>query len=388
MRYRLLSTLALALALAAPLARAQERPPPSVLEQLERALGDAIDRARPSVVQVQIRRTLAGEEGVRRDHVATSGVVWSAGGDIVSLGRAFEAADSVEVLIGAEARPATVVGTDDDTGLALLKIDPAGLKTPLRPAALGVSKTLRPGAFCVAVTNPFGLAGSASVGNIAATDRTVRRGRMALAGVLQITNPVNPGDPGGLLANGRGELVGIVASTYERSLVDSDALGKIYRDVVRFGEGLFGKPAPEDLRRLVRGDEARFQGGPMGTQGIGFAIPVDQAREVVERLKAHPTASRPWLGVQVVDSANVAPGAPSREYVVVVGVKEGSPAEKAGLKQGDEVSALDGQEITHMYDLRRIIQRAKVGREIELRIRRGEAVSTVRIVLEARGEKP
>lgn len=363
--------------------------PPSLLEQLDDAVCAVVERARPSVCQVLVRRSIEIEGAVQRDQVGISATIWSPDGYIVSLGRAFESADAIEVVLASgEARPAELIGTDEDTGLALLKIDPAGLKAPLRPAPLGTSKTLRPGSIVVAVSNPFGLPGSAALGNVAGVKRVVKRGRMALTDVLQISTPVNPGDPGGLLANCRGEVVGIVASTYERSVFDSEALGKIYRDILRFGEGIFGKPAPDELRRLGnRDDGARYAGPASGglvapPQGIGFAVPIDQAKEVVDRLKAGPLAERAYLGVQVVP-AETGPG-----KITIVGVKEGSPAEKAGLRQFDIVLKYDGREVTTMRDFKRFVLDSPIGRAIKIEVQRGDARVSIDAVLETRSKKP
>jgi S1-C subfamily serine protease len=204
-----------------------------------------------------------------------------------------------------------------------------------------------------------------------------------IADVLQITCPVNPGDPGGLLANARGEAVGIVASTYERSLFDPEALGRIYRDVVRFGEGIFGKP-PDDQRRAAAVDESRFAGaaGPFGGQGIGFAIPIDQVREVVDRLRAGPLADRAYLGIQVVAIEEPQGG------VAVVGVREGSPAEKAGLQQWDVVLRYDGHGVATLRDFKRLVLDTPIGRSVELEVLRGESRLSVKAVLERRPRKP
>jgi serine protease Do len=369
---RAVAALAIALALAGP-ARGQEPPRPaqSILEQIEQALCDAVDKARPSVAQVVVRRTLELEAGTVRDQVVMSGVIWSADGHIVSLGRAFDGADAIEVVLASgESRPAELVGTDDDTGVALLRMKVDGLKSPLMPATLGAAKGIRAGAFVIAISNPFGLPGSAAIGNVAGTSRRVKRGSLALAEVLQITTPVNPGDPGGLLANSRGEMIGIVASTYERS-TESDAFSRIYQEVNEIARKL-SKPR----------DEARFAGGasPFGAHGIGFALPVEQAREAVDRIKAAPRAPAGYLGVTVERSEG-------DEGVAVVGIREGSPAAKAGLQQNDILLRFDGRPIASLKDLKRLLVETPVGKPIELEVRRGDAKMAVRATLELREKK-
>jgi serine protease Do len=131
----------------------------------------------------------------------------------------------------------------------------------------------------------------------------------------------------------------------------------------------------------MRADEARFAGanGPFGGQGIGFAIPIEQAREVVERMKAGPLSERGYLGVQVVSLEGPEKG------VVVVGVKEGGPAEKAGLKQHDVVVRFAGKAVETAREFKRLVLEAAVGKEIEIEVRRGDASATVKAVLEKRG---
>jgi len=409
---------------AAPRTALAEERAQGFLEQYDAAVTDVAARVRPSVVQVLVRRVLpvdvkeGGAQESLRDQVATSGVVWSADGYILSLGRAFESADAIDVVLsGAPAagrdaseargsseapaasvtRRAELIGTDDETGLALLRIDPKGAApggeapgaaapttalAPLTAIALGSAQALKVGSLVVSVGNPFGLQGSVSVGHVSGLHRAVKRGQRGLSDVIQITTPVNPGDPGGLLADARGRAVGIVASTYERASLDPDALGKVYRDILKLGEGLFQRPPTEELRRLMRSDEARFAGGegPTGAQGIGFAIPIDEARAVVDRLKAGPLSERGYLGVQVIGLEAPQTG------VAVVGVKEGSPAEKAGLRQHDVVTRFGGKAVPTTRDFKRLVLEAPVGVVVEIEVRRGEAVETVKAILEKRGK--
>lgn len=389
------------LALSGLVARAEEGPPappppPNPLEQLERAVFDVVDRVRPAVCQVTVHRSFAGEGGrPEKDVVATSGIVWSKDGLVVSLGRAFESAEAIEVaLASGEKRPAELVGSDDETGLALLKIDPAGLKAPLEAAPLGSSKKLRAGSIVIAVTNPFGLAGSASIGTVAGRDRVVRRGQLALTDVLQITTPVNPGDPGGALANARGEVIGIVASTYDRPFLDYETMNRVYQDIARFGERFFGKNAQEALRALReasggRRDEARFagQGSPFAGQGIGFAIPIDQARAVVEKLMNAGKVERGWLGVQVTGLDPLVRAQlhlKDESGVLVVGVKEGSPAEKGGLRQYDILTRYGGRDVSDLREFRRMVFETAPGKVVTVEVLREGARQAIEVTPVAR----
>jgi S1-C subfamily serine protease len=394
------------LILGAGAALGQEAAPPAApnpLEQLEEAVTKVVDGVRPSIVQVTVRRSFELEGGRRAtDAVATSGIVWSADGHIVSLGRAFGGAESIEVaLASGEKRVAALVGIDDETGIALLRIDTAGLREPLRPAPLGSAKRLRAGSIVVSVTNPFGLQGSAALGTVAGRDRVVRRGELALADVLQITTPVNPGDPGGALADARGEVVGIVASTYERHSPDLAALSRTYREFMKIGEALLGKQGPEMIERALREalgreregapGEARFQGSlsPFGGQGIGFAIPVDQARAVVERLKAEGKIERAWLGVQVVtlDPIVKAQLELSRASgVAIVGVVAGGPAEKAGLRQFDVVLRFAGRDVADLAEFKKMVLEAPPGKPVTIEVLRKSERISFEVVPAVRGQ--
>lgn len=403
------SRLWLVVAAAAP-ALAQEPPPPAPppavatapgpLEALERAVCDVVDRVRPSVVQVTLRRGPA-------DAVATSGIVWSADGHVVSLGRAFESADALEIVLSSgEKRAADLLGTDEETGIALLKLDVAGLREPLRAAPLGSSARLRPGSIAISISNPFGLPGSAALGTIAGRDRIVRRGRLALTDVLQITTPVNPGDPGGALADVRGEVVGIVASTYERPIVDPETFAKVSAELQKVGETLLGKDAQESVRKAVetlvassraRGPaEARYAGtlAPFAGQGIGFAIPIDQARAVVERLKTEGKVVRGWLGVDVTTLEALDPMlrahlAPAVERgVIVVGVREASPAERGGLRRYDVVVRYAGRDVADARELKRLVLETPPGRAVTVDVVRGGERRAVEVTPVARASWP
>ncbi len=392
--------LACLLALGAPAAtRADEgkkdaASPFDELERLERATIALIERVRPCVVAVVVKRSV-GLDG-REDRLAMSGVVWDAAGHIVSVGGVFDGADAIEVHLPAgELRPATLVGVDEDTGIALLRTDPKGLA----PATIGDSGALRTGSIVVAVGNPFGLASSASLGNVSGTHRIVTRGRRGSADVIQTTTSVNPGDPGGVLANVRGQAVGIIASTYDRGFIDLEALEQMAREVARLG-GLLGRPGGHDgggsgaapgAREVPAATPAarpRFSGNPFGTAGIGFAIPTNAVKPVVERLLAEGKVERPVLGVRVfpIDASLKAKlGLPSERGVVVVDVVEGGPAEKVGLRRYDVILEYGGREVVSTEGLKGWVLESRPGQAVTLKVLREGSTLELSVTLGKRG---
>ncbi len=215
--------------------------------------------------------------------------------------------------------PARVVGTDDLTDLALLKIEPRGTLTAV---PWGSSSALRIGNWLLAAGNPFGLGGSVSAGILSARGREIGAG--PFDDFLQTDAAINPGNSGGPVFNMAGEVVGISTAIYSPS----------------------GASA-----------------------GIGFATPSDLARPVIEKLRRDGRVERGWLGVSVQDLASET-GRASRRGVLVAGVERGSPASRAGLRQGDVVVAVNGDRVETSRALVRAVAAAPPGQTVRLTILR------------------
>ncbi|WP_439594584.1 Do family serine endopeptidase [Falsiroseomonas sp.] len=234
-----------------------------------------------------------------------SGFIIDAGGFIVTNNHVVGDAASVRVeLADGRDLPARVVGRDQQTDLALLKVEAGG---PLPTVAWGDSDATRIGDWVVAMGNPFGLGGSVTAGIVSARGRQIGAG--PYDDFIQTDAPINPGNSGGPLFNGNGEVVGINTAIY----------------------------AP---------------GG--GNVGIGFAVPSRMARHVIADLQRDGVVARGWLGVamQPIDSELAsALRLPNQHGALVANVEPDSPAARAGLRAGDVVVGLDGREITSPRDL-------------------------------------
>ena len=220
--------------------------------------------------------------------------------------------------------PARVVGSDELTDLALLRIEPRN-GAALPTVTWGASGSLRIGQWILAAGNPFGLGGTVTAGIVSARGREIGAG--PFDDFLQTDAAINPGNSGGPLFNTAGEVVGISTAIYSPS----------------------GASA-----------------------GIGFATPSDLARPVIEQLRRGGRVERGWLGVSVQDTSaeeRVRANAATRG-VVIAGVERNSPAARAGLRAGDMVTAINGERIETSRALVRNVAAVTPGETVRLRVLR------------------
>ncbi|WP_300297390.1 DegQ family serine endoprotease [Ferrovibrio sp.] len=255
-------------------------------------------------------------------HALGSGFIIDPSGYVVTNNHVVDGADKIVVTLedGREL-PATVKGRDAKTDLALLKIES---KTPLPYVAFGDSDKARIGDWVVAVGNPFGLGGSVSAGIVSARGRNLNNG--PYDNFLQIDAPINPGNSGGPLFDQSGRVIGIATAIY----------------------------TPNG-----------------GNVGIGFAVPSNLAGNVIAQLKASGRVERGWLGVTMqpmTEALAKAVGRRDSNGVLVNDVQGEGPAAKAGLKQGDVVTALNGSPIRDPRDLATQVAGLKAGDTAKLQI--------------------
>lgn len=246
-----------------------------------------------------------------------SGFVISSDGYIFTNNHVIERAEEILVRLsdGKEYR-ATVKGSDRNTDIALLKIEAEG---DLPVATLGRSSELRVGEWVMAIGNPFGLSQTVTVGIVSATGRVIGAG--PYDDFIQTDASINPGNSGGPLFNMAGEVVGINTA------------------IVAQG------------------------------QGIGFAIPIDMAKEILPALKKEGRVTRGWLGVSVQDvTAEISEslGLKSSDGVLVAHAFEGDPAAAAGIKSGDVIVSIDGRPIKDTQELLRVVASIPVGTKVSL----------------------
>jgi S1-C subfamily serine protease len=268
-------------------------------------------RDAPGVVFIEARTLQPTESpfdffgGETPDREATgSGFVLDDDGHILTNAHVVSGATSVSVTFGDKrSREAEIVGKDDSTDLALLEVDPKGLD--LQPLELGDSKTVQVGDPTIAIGNPFGFDRTLTTGVISALQRQITApDGYTIENVIQTDAAINPGNSGGPLIDAGGRVIGINS-------------------------------------QIATGGSGR------GSVGIGFAVPIDTAKEVVTDLKEHGRVERPWLGLQYVaiDDSLAALDLPSKAGLLVQEVVAGGPAAKAGIDGGDEVIDLNGNQL-------------------------------------------
>jgi serine protease Do len=320
--------------------------------EFERVAGAVI----PSVVSITARRgttTDPREELLRQffglggpPRLETtplgSGAVVSEQGHIVTNLHVIEGAQEITASLSDGRRlPARVLGSDPVSDIAVLKVEAEGL----RPLAFADSENVRVGQIVFAVGNPFGLQETITQGIISARERLFSS--ETLNEFFQTDAAINPGNSGGPLVNIRGELVGINNFIFSQS---------------------------------------------GGSQGIGFSIPANTVRRVLDQILQHGRVLRPYLGVvlQPLDAALAGQlGLPDARGALVEAVLAGSPAAEAGLQSGDVIRKYNGREIRDFNDLRKRVAESYVDREVVLEVARegGTQQFEARIVEQPTGRR-
>jgi putative serine protease PepD len=276
-------------------------------QAVENQFVSVVDKVRPSFVLISTSSGLG------------SGVIYDTKGDIVT--NAHVVGDATEFSVGfvdGKTMKASLVGTYPQNDLAVIKV---GSAPDVKPATFGDSSKLEVGQFVLAVGNPLGLASSVTEGIVSFNGRTVSEGNgVTLPDTVQTSAAINPGNSGGGLVNLNAEVIGIP------TLAATD-------------QQLGGGAAP----------------------GIGFAIPSNTAKRIADQLISQgkvTNSGRAALGIQ---AAQVSDSSGQPAGVAVVAVTPGGPAEKAGLKQGDVIIAINGQPTLSMADLQGVLAGLKPG---------------------------
>jgi serine protease Do len=311
-----------------------------------------VKRVLPAVVNIRITETVSGGEDPfaflppelqqqfrerfrgRRQRMqgAGSGFVIDPAGYIVTNEHVVGHADEIIVgLADGSELPARVIGTDELTDVALIKVD---AKAPLPAVSWGESRNVEVGDWVVAAGNPFGLGGSISAGIISARGRDIGAG--PFDDFLQIDAPVNPGNSGGPVFNEQGQVIAVDTAI----------------------------------------------ASPTGASvGIAFAIPAEIVRPIVAELREHGRVDRGWLGVSVAETPETERGGGVR----IAAVDRSGPALRAGLRAGDAVTGVNGEPIASARGLIRAIAKAPPGSQVHLQVRRGEREMEISVTV---GRRP
>lgn len=253
-----------------------------------------------------------------------SGVVVSPNGYILTNHHVVEAADEIQVaLADGRTLPARVVGTDPETDLAVLKID----ADKLPAITFAQADSLKVGDWVLAVGNPFGVGQTVTAGIVSALGRS-HLGINTFENFIQTDAAINPGNSGGALVDAAGNLVGVNSAIYSRS---------------------------------------------GGSQGIGFAIPVSIARQVMEQIIKSGGVTRGWVGIEVQDlSPELAESFNLKnvEGALIAGVLKGGPAEVGGIRPGDILLAVNGKAVTDSATLLNLIAALQPGAQAQLTVSR------------------
>ena len=347
-----------------PLASADEDS--DFLSRSSKAFTSVVKKVMPAVVHIRVEKTVKNTGGFDGDddfynnpffqqffgpqfrqqprqfkqQGQGSGFIISKDGEILTNNHVVEGADSITVILSDKQQvKAKLIGADPETDIALLKIDD-GDNLPVVP--LGDSDALEVGEWVIAIGNPFGLSQTVTVGVVSAKGRN-QVGINDYENFIQTDAAINPGNSGGPLLNIHGEVIGINSALYTKT------------------------------------------GGYMG---IGFAIPINMVKTVEAQLNAKGKVTRGWVGVAIQNvDENLAKSfnLKKAEGILISEVQHGSPAEKAGLKQGDVILRLNNTPLDDANDLRNQISLLSPGSKAGLQIIRDGKTQDIEITI---GEQP
>ena len=294
----------------------------ALLDAYSQAVVGTAEKLSPSVVKIDVSQAAKNRSGESRERQGGgSGFVFTPDGLILTNSHVVHEATRIQVSFADGRRfPASTIGDDPATDLAVVRVDIPNNDAPgLVVAPLGDSQKLRVGQLAIAIGNPYGFQYTVTAGVVSALGRSLRSysGRM-IDDVIQTDASLNPGNSGGPLVTSDGQVVGVNTATI------------------------------------------------MGAQGLCFAIGINTAKFVAGRLLREGRIRRSYIGVE----AQTTPlhrrlvrfySLPQETGVVVISVTPGSPGQKAGLREGDVIVALDGQPVAGVDDLHRLLTDARVG---------------------------
>lgn len=313
---------------------------------------DAVKKASPAVVNIYTARKIKtqtqvfadpllqyffGNPSESRESIQTgsgSGVIFSEEGYLLTNFHVIQDTDQLRVMLtDGRDYPADIIGVDSETDLAVLKID----GQQLTPITMNTSDNLLVGDVVLAIGNPFGVGQTVTMGIISATGRD-RLGLNTFENFIQTDAAINPGNSGGALVNAHGELVGINTAIFSKS---------------------------------------------GGSQGIGFAIPINMAADVLNQIIRHGKVIRGWLGVDGRDLPSSIRNHYNTSGVFVAGTFRNGPADHAGIEPGDIITEINGIHIDGTRNILDVVSRQPPGTKLNIKaLRKGQEYSTTATLMQ------
>lgn len=308
------------------------------------SFADLAEKLTPSVVNISSfsqSETENGEGNTPLSESLGSGFIIDGNGYIITNNHVVDKAESISITLSDNTKTeARVIGKDPKTDLALIKIE---TKRPLNAVKFGDSDKIRVGDWVLAIGNPFGLGSSVTAGIVSAKSRDIESG--PYDSFIQTDASINQGNSGGPMFNLQGEVIGISSAIFSTT---------------------------------------------GASQGVGFAIPANLARWVISQLKEHGEVKRGWIGIkiqpntpEIADSLGIS----ANQGVVVSGITEQGPAQKAGLQAGDIVLSFNRQPIDNTKNLSRLIAETKIGTPAPIEIWRSGQKQTLTVPIELMPEE-
>ena len=331
--------------------------------QFERGYADLVEELLPSVVSIATSQTVErrtgsipelpeghpfnemfedffGNQMPKRENMTGlgSGFIISSEGYVVTNNHVISGADQITVIFnnGIDEIPAELVGTDPKTDIAVLKIDP--VKVDIKNVNWGDSGSSRVGDIVLAIGNPLGLGGTVTSGIISSINRDIGGG--PYVDFIQTDAPINRGNSGGPLFNLDGEVIGI------NSMIISQTGGSV---------------------------------------GLGFSIPSNTAKLIVEQIISFGQAKRGWLGVQILDLTpefSESLDYDSTDGAFVSSVSPESPAAKSNIQAGDIIIEFDGKKITSFKDLPKVVAETPIGNEVKVSVWRNGGLIEITVQID------
>ena len=334
-----------------------------ILSKTGQAIAEIVEGVKPAIVNISTTRTVKvqrgpeslfedpffrrffGEESPlrlpkeRKAMSLGSGVIVDPNGYILTSNHVIQGAEEIEVTLSDKREfKGKIIGTDPMTDIAVIRIEADHLPT----INLGDSDKLRVGETVLAIGSPYGLSGTVTMGIVSAVGRA-NVGIASYEDFIQTDAAINPGNSGGALVNVKGELVGINTAIFSTT---------------------------------------------GGYQGIGFAVPSNMSKAVMDSLIKKGKVIRGWLGVTI---QNMTPelakqfNLKEEKGVLIADVIEGSPVEKAGIQRGDVITEFEGKKIDEPYQLRNMVANTAPGQEVVIKIIRENKTETKKVTI---GELP